>query len=60
MLMEKIFYKRQIFRLDRNNKILLYAVYKVYVLNDKNCLKQREEERYTKRLLTKTKLMELY
>ena len=25
-------------RLDRNNKILLYAVYKVYVLNDKNCL----------------------
>lgn len=42
--MEKKFYKRQTFRLDRNNKILVYTVYKVHVLNDKNCLKQREEE----------------
>lgn len=58
--MEKKFYKRQTFRLDRNNKILVYAVYKVHVLNDKNCLKQREEEWYTKRLLTKIKLIELY
>lgn len=34
-----ILYKAKISRLDRNNKTPPYAVYKVYVLKDKNYLK---------------------